>query len=85
MADRKSVDLLTMAEAAAELADLSEAISAANRAYHTLDAPDISDADYDRLKQRNAAIEARFPTLKRADSPSDMVGGGLADGFAKAQ
>ena len=85
MADRKSVELLTMAEAAAELADLADAIAAANRAYHTDDAPDISDADYDRLKQRNATIEARFPTLKRADSPSDMVGGGLADGFAKVR
>ena len=85
MADRKSVDLLTMADAAAELAALADAIAAANRAYHTDDAPDISDADYDRLKQRNATIEARFPTLKRADSPSDMVGGGLADGFAKVR
>ena len=74
-----------MAEAASELAALADAIAAANRAYHTDDAPDISDADYDRLKQRNAAIEARFPTLKRADSPSDMVGGGLADGFAKVR
>ena len=74
-----------MADAAAELAALADAIAAANRAYHTDDAPDISDADYDRLKQRNAAIEARFPTLKRADSPSDMVGGGLADGFAKVR
>ena len=74
-----------MAEAASELAALADAIAAANRAYHTDDAPDISDADYDRLKQRNAAIEARFPRLKRADSPSDMVGGGLADGFAKVR
>ena len=71
------------AEAQAELARLAGAISAANRAYHTLDAPDISDADYDALKRRNAAIEARFPALKRADSPSDQVGAAIADGFGK--
>ena len=77
------VDQLTEAEARAELARLARAIAAANRAYHTLDAPEISDADYDALKRRNAAIEARFPALKRADSPSDKVGGELAPGFGK--
>ncbi|WP_431299996.1 NAD-dependent DNA ligase LigA [Tabrizicola sp. BL-A-41-H6] len=82
MTDRP-VEALTEAEARAELARLSEALAAANRAYHTLDAPRISDADYDALKQRNLAIEARFPALKRADSPSDQVGGGLAEGFGK--
>ena len=79
------VETLTVDEARAELARLAQAIAAANRAYHTLDAPEISDADYDALKQRNAAIEARFPALKRADSPSDQVGGAVADGFGKVQ
>jgi DNA ligase (NAD+) len=46
----------------------------ANRAYHTEDAPEITDADYDALKRRNAAIEARFPELKRSDSPTEQVG-----------
>ncbi len=80
-----AVDLeqLTEAEARAELARLAEAIAAANRAYHTLDAPDISDAEFDALKRRNLALEARFPALKRADSPSEQVGGGVADGFGK--
>ena len=77
------VDQLTEAEARAELARLAQAISAANRAYHTLDAPEISDADYDAMKRRNAAIEARFPALKRGDSPSDQVGGALSEGFGK--
>ena len=58
-------------------------LAAANRAYHTEDAPDLSDAEYDQLKRRNAAIEARFPGLKRTDSPSDQVGGPLAEGFGK--
>ena len=81
----KAVDLLTEAEARDELARLASAIADANTAYHTLDAPEISDADYDALKRRNAAIEARFPGLKRDDSPSDQVGGAVAEGFGKVR
>ena len=77
------VDQLTEDQARAELADLAARIAAANAAYHTRDAPEISDADFDALKQRNAGIEARFPALKRADSPSDAVGAAVADGFGK--
>ncbi|WP_310476663.1 NAD-dependent DNA ligase LigA, partial [Sandarakinorhabdus sp.] len=47
------------------------------------DAPHISDADYDTLVQRNAAIEAAFPHLVRSDSPSFRVGSKPAAGFAK--
>ena len=78
-----AVAALTEAEAQQELSRLARAIAAANTAYHTLDAPEISDADYDALKRRNAAIEARFPDLKRQDSPSDQVGAAVADGFGK--
>ncbi|MFT4149702.1 MAG: NAD-dependent DNA ligase LigA [Paracoccaceae bacterium] len=78
-----SVSELTEPQAREELARLAVLIGAANTAYHTLDAPEISDADYDALKQRNAQIEARFPGLKRGDSPSDLVGGALAEGFGK--
>ncbi|MFN4153611.1 MAG: NAD-dependent DNA ligase LigA [Paracoccaceae bacterium] len=78
-----AVDQLTEDQARIELARLAAALAGANRAYHTLDAPEISDAEYDALKQRNAAIEARFPALKRADSPSDQVGSAVGDGFAK--
>ena len=79
----QDIGQLTEDQARAELARLAEAIAAANRAYHTLDAPEISDADYDALKQRNAAIEVRFPALKRSDSPSDQVGAAVAEGFGK--
>jgi DNA ligase (NAD+) len=79
----KPVDALSEAEAREDLARLAQALAAANRAYHTLDAPEISDAAYDALKRRNAAIEARFPGLKRDDSPSDQIGAPVGDGFGK--
>jgi DNA ligase (NAD+) len=77
------VEALTEGEAQEELSRLAQALAAANAAYHTADAPEISDAEYDALKRRNAAIEARFPRLKRSDSPSDQVGAAVADGFGK--
>lgn len=77
------VDVLNRDQAERELAWLAGELARHNRAYHTLDAPTISDADYDELKRRNAAIEARFPAIKRADSPSEQVGGMVADGFSK--
>ncbi len=79
----KAVEHLSEAEARAELARLSAGLADANRAYHTLDAPEISDAEYDALKRRNAVIEARFPALVRDDSPSRQVGAAVADGFGK--
>ncbi len=82
-AETRAPEELSAAEAEAELARLAALIGAANIAYHQQDAPEISDAAYDRLKQRNDRIEALFPQLKRADSPSDQVGGRLADGFGK--
>ncbi|QHQ34509.1 NAD-dependent DNA ligase LigA [Algicella marina] len=85
MAAAKGVGELSGEEAAAELARLAELLADANIAYHRDDAPKISDADYDALKRRNAEIEARFPDLKRADSPSEQVGAAPARGFAKVR
>jgi DNA ligase (NAD+) len=82
MGDRQT-EGMTEAEAASELAALAARIAAANRAYHTDDAPDLSDADYDALKRRNAALEAAFPHLRRPDSPSDRVGAPVSETFAK--
>lgn len=79
----KNVAALSETEARSELARLAEMLAGANLAYHGRDAPEISDAEYDALKQRNAAIEAGFPHLKRADSPSEQVGTVPAEGFAK--
>jgi DNA ligase (NAD+) len=83
MTGLSDVDTLTEGQALVELARLAQALAQANRAYHTLDAPEISDAAYDALKRRNAAIEARFPALKRVDSPSDQVGAVPGMGFGK--
>jgi len=83
MGTQIEVDQLDEGRARAELARLAEILIRANRAYHTRDAPEITDAEYDALKRRNVAIEVRFPHLKRADSPSDVVGAAPADGFSK--
>ncbi len=74
---------LDEAAAKARLAELATALGAANAAYYQDDAPDLSDAEYDALKRENAAIEARFPELKRDDSPTEQVGAAPSDGFAK--
>jgi DNA ligase (NAD+) len=77
------VDLLTESAAAAELARLAATIAEHDRRYHEEDAPTISDADYDALRLRNAAIEARYPALVRDDSPSKRVGAPVAAKFEK--
>ncbi len=79
----KDVAELSAKEAALELARLAREIAAHDRHYYQDDAPVISDADYDRLRQRNSAIEARFPDLVRGDSPSLRVGAAPAEKFGK--
>lgn len=83
MSQESAVDRLNETEARAELARLADLLAKANSAYHSEDAPVMDDAAYDALKRRNADIEARFPTLKRDDSPSDQVGATPSDGFGK--
>ncbi|OQP87851.1 DNA ligase (NAD(+)) LigA [Rhizobium rhizosphaerae] len=82
MTDRKPVADLTDADAAEELAFLAAEIARHDALYHGQDAPEISDADYDALKRRNQAIEARFPALRRPDSPEGHVGAAPSGLFA---
>ncbi len=80
--EQKPVENLSEEEAAAALAYLAAEIARNDALYHAKDAPEISDADYDALKRRNDAIEARFPALVRADSPSRRVGAAPSETFA---
>lgn len=72
-------------QARAELARLAKEIAKHDIAYYQKDAPIISDALYDQLRQRNAAIEALWPNLIRKDSPSLHVGAKPAAGFSKVK
>ncbi|WP_245781037.1 NAD-dependent DNA ligase LigA [Litoreibacter janthinus] len=85
MSDVERIDPadLTEAQAVSELERLAAVLAQANLDYHGKDDPAISDAEYDALKRRNAAIEDVFPHLKRTDSPTEQVGGPLAEGFSK--
>ncbi|EEE37565.1 DNA ligase, NAD-dependent [Rhodobacteraceae bacterium KLH11] len=83
MSKTTAVADLTEEDAQQELARLAAELLRANQLYHAEDAPELSDGDYDALKRRNAEIEARFPDLKRTDSPSEQVGARPSDGFAK--
>ena len=78
------VAALTRAQAEEELARLAAEIEAHDNRYYQQDAPAISDAEYDALRLRNAEIEARFPALRRPDSPSLRVGAAPLDAFKKA-
>jgi len=79
----KCVQDMSRADAAAMLKVLAGEIAGHDLAYHQDDTPVISDADYDALRCRNDAIEARFPDMTRLDSPSHRVGAAAVAGFAK--
>jgi DNA ligase (NAD+) len=78
-----AVDKLTETQAKVELVRLALEIERHNERYYQNDAPTISDADYDALRQRSDAIEARFPGLVTRDSPSQKVGAAPSGRFAK--
>jgi DNA ligase (NAD+) len=81
----KLPDELTAAQAKAEHARLEAEIAAHDSRYYQEDAPSISDAEYDRLRQRYSAIEARFPQLRSATSLSQRVGAAPSARFAKVR
>jgi len=85
--DKKPVPVtkLGKGEAAAELKRLAAEIGHHDRLYYQSDAPEISDAEYDALRRRNEAIEARFPELVLPDSPSARIGATPVDGFGKVR
>jgi DNA ligase (NAD+) len=81
----KPVSQLTDKEASEELARLAREIAEHDKRYYQDDAPAVSDAEYDALRVRNNDIEARFPELIRADSPSQRVGAKPAERFEKVR
>ena len=76
---------LSREEAAVELAYLAAEIARSDNAYYQNDEPYLTDAEYDRLKHRNTAIEKIYPDLVRADSPSKRVGAAVQSKFNKIE
>ena len=74
---------MSEAEAANRLMRLAREIAKHNRLYHTQDAPEISDAEFDALVRENNALEAQFPHLVRPDSPNRQVGAAPAGHLSK--
>jgi DNA ligase (NAD+) len=69
--------------AAERAASLRQQIERANYAYYVLDAPEISDAEYDRLFRELQALEASHPGIQSPDSPTQRVGAPVASALAK--
>jgi hypothetical protein len=69
-------------EAAARVAELREQIARHDRLYYEMDAPEIPDAEYDRLFRELQALEAEHPELLTPDSPTQRVGGKPLVGFS---
>ena len=76
---------LTEAQAKAELKRLAAEIAAHDKRYYQQDKPTVTDAAYDALRERNAAIEKHFPDLVRSDSPSRRVGAAPTGKFKKVR
>lgn len=65
-------------EAKQRIDELKEILNEANRSYYILDAPEISDFEYDKLIRELIVLEEEYPEYKTQDSPSQRVGGGSA-------
>ncbi len=81
----KTVADLSEAQALEELTRLADEMAAHDLRYYQDEAPTVSDAEYDALKQRNLALEERFPHLIRENSPSLKVGAARAAQFAPVE
>jgi DNA ligase (NAD+) len=79
------VSKLTKAQAKVELMRLALELESHDQHYYQDDAPKVSDAAYDALRQRFNAIEAKYPEFTASDSPSQKVGAQPSGRFAKVQ
>src|SRR5260370_1759267 len=76
---------LTKAQAKVEHMRLALELEAHDKRYYQDDAPSVSDAEYDALRQRYDAIEKRFPEFVTSDSPSQKVGAAPSGRFKKVR
>src|ERR1043166_8868215 len=76
---------LTAPQAKVEHTRLALELEAHDKRYYQEDAPSVSDAEYDTLRQRFNAIEKRFPELVSADSPSQKIGAAPSGRFKKVR
>src|ERR1700693_4828360 len=79
------VATLTKAQAKVELKRLALEIESHDKYYYQEDAPRISDAEYDALRKRLNAIEARFPEFVPTESPSQKIGAAPSGKFKKVR
>ena len=68
-----------------EILALRQELEEANYQYYVLDAPQMSDYDFDHKLRRLEELEAKHPELDTPDSPTRRVGGAVADGFAEVK
>jgi DNA ligase (NAD+) len=80
-----AIDTLTKAQAKVEHMRLTLELERHDKAYYQDDAPKVSDAEYDALRQRFNAIEKRFPEFVTSDSPSQKVGAAPSGRFKKVR
>src|SRR5580698_5227027 len=76
---------LTKAQAKVEHMRLALELEGHDKRYYQDDAPDVTDAEYDALRRRFNAIEARFPEFVASDSPSQKIGAAPSGRFAKVR
>src|SRR3984885_1491691 len=79
------VTKLTKAQAKVELTRLALELEGHDKRYYQDDAPVVTDAEYDALRQRYNAIERRFPEFVSSDSPSQKIGAQPSGRFAKVR
>lgn len=73
------------ADAVERVNELRATLQRARDQYYLEDAPELPDAVYDSLNRELAELEGRYPQLKTADSPTQTVGGGVAEQFTPAE
>ncbi|MHB8488254.1 MAG: NAD-dependent DNA ligase LigA [Candidatus Dormibacteria bacterium] len=83
--DTRNIEAAALEQARDRVAALRSELEHHSRQYHVLDAPEITDAEYDRLFRELVALESAHPELETADSPTQRVGGEPAATFTKVR